>query len=405
MSVDHRVAFAMTAMITVLGVLSGASEAAETPADFDPAWSKFRTYLHGHLEEQHMVGGSVWFFQGPEAIARELYGYADLQENRPVDENTIFHWGSITKTFTGIAIMQLRDGGRLSLDDPVVDYLPELEAVHDPFGDISDITIRQVMSHSAGFRGSTWPWGGDEPWHPFEPTEWSQLVAMFPYTDVEFEPGSRYSYSNPAIIFLGRIIEKLSGDDYEVYIDKNIFKPLEMYRSYFDATPRHLLKYRSNNYYVEDGVPKANGLDFDTGITVSNGGLNAPITDMAHYIAFLIGDADRQADDDAILSRSSLEEMWRPVLPMADPVAATGEEDSIGLIFFLPAGESHVVGHTGSQAAFYSFLYLDLDAKTAAIAAFNSQGVARDGRRTPDARATLNAVRARIFADIFPLFR
>ncbi len=92
------------------------------------------------------------------------------------------------------------------------------------------------MTHSAGFRGATWPWGGDKPWHPFEPTSWSQLVAMFPYTEVEFQPGSRHSYSNPGIIFLGIIIERLTGDDYEVYIDKNVLKPLEMTAA--TSTPR-----------------------------------------------------------------------------------------------------------------------------------------------------------------------
>ena len=167
------------------------------------------------MEEQQMVGGSLWFFRDGKPVANEFHGYADLSEERRVDENTIFHWGSITKTFTGIAIMQLRDRGLLRLDDPVIDYLPEIKAVHNPFGDMETITIRQVMSHSTGLRNPTWPWGGSEPWHPHEPTEWAQLVAMMPYTNVQFQPGSRYSYSNLAIIFLGRIIEQLTGDVYE----------------------------------------------------------------------------------------------------------------------------------------------------------------------------------------------
>ena len=64
---------------------------------------------------------------------------------------------------------------------------------------------------------------------------------MFPYTEIEFKPGSKWSYSNPGIIFLGRVIELLTGDSYEVYVDKNILKPLEMHDTYFDATPYHLL--------------------------------------------------------------------------------------------------------------------------------------------------------------------
>ena len=136
-------------------------------------------------------------------VHKAFEGYQDLATKRAVDENTIYHWASITKTLTGVAIMQLRDRGLLSLDDPAVKYVPELRQVHDPFGDISDVTIRQLMTHSAGFRAGTWPWGGDRPWHPFEPTRWEQVVAMFPYTELLFKPGTKYSYSNPGSSFSG----------------------------------------------------------------------------------------------------------------------------------------------------------------------------------------------------------
>ena len=90
---------------------------------------------------------------------------------------------------------------------------------------------------------------------------------MMPYTQIEFRPGSRFSYSNPGIVFLGRVIERVSGDDYEVYIDKNIFKPLEMYRSYFDTTQSHLLGHRSHSYSRRDESVKPGRFDVDTGIT------------------------------------------------------------------------------------------------------------------------------------------
>src|SRR5699024_7177435 len=148
------------------------------------------------------------------------------------------------------------------------------------YGPMDEITIRMLLTHTAGFRSPTWPWGGDKPWHEHEPTKWSQLKAMMPYTRIHFKPGTQFKYSNPGIIFLGEIIEQLSGDDYEVYIEKNIFSPLGMHRSYFDRTPYHLLQYRSNNYTITaSGDTVANGLDFNTGITVSNGGLNAPVGD------------------------------------------------------------------------------------------------------------------------------
>lgn len=395
------------ASVTLM-LLVAASAFAAVPGDFNPAWARFETAFSDLMKEEPMVGGAVWFFHDGRPSAKVLYGMADLVEKRRVDENTIFHWGSVTKTLTGIAILQLRDRGLLDLDDPVVRYLPELRKVHNRYGDMGTITLRHVMTHSAGFRAGTWPWGTGEPWQPFEPTEWEQLVAMFPYTQIEFEPGSRFSYSNPAILFLGQIIEILAGEDYEVYVDKNIFKPLGMHRSYFDRTPYHLLPFRSNNYTVRDGVPTANGLDFDTGITVSNSGLNAPISDLGLYVAFLMGDPARQAEYDRILKRPSLEEMWEPRLPMTDPVAETAgnSRESIGLIFFVSERNGmKLVGHTGSQAAFQSFLYVDTRAKTAAVAAFNTDGVEKDGVRRPDARKVLTRVREQLFEDIFPLFQ
>jgi len=402
------------AAIAVATVMTAGARAAQAPASFDRAWGEVREFFVDLLEEEGMVGGSLWFFRGGEPLAHELYGFADIDEGRRVDENTIFHWGSITKTFTGIAIMQLRDRGLLRLDDPVIDYIPELQQVRNPYGDMREITIRHLMSHSSGFRNSTWPWGGDEPWHPHEPTRWEQLEAMLPYTEILFEPGSRWSYSNPAIIFLGRIVEQLSGDDYEVYIDKNIFSPLEMHASYFDHTPYHLLPDRANNYLVADGEPRAQGLDFDTGITVSNGGLNAPIPDMAKYLAFLVGgpqDPETQPVYERLLARESLEEMWQVQVGISEPGAPGANpadlRESMGLAYFvLETGDLRLIGHTGSQKAYFSFFYIDPMARTAAIAAFNSQGVPdEEGMRRPDARSVVNAVRAKLFDDVFPLFR
>ena len=377
---------------------------AQVPDGFQPAWRHVAAEYRQLLESEGIIGSSLWFLRDGEVLAREFHGLADLDTQRPVDEHTIYHWASITKTFTGIAIMQLRDRGLLSLDDPVVHYLPELRGVHNPYGSMREITLRQLLSHSSGFRMATWPWGGDEPWHPHEPTSWDQITAMIPYTQIHFEPGSRYSYSNPGIIFLGRIIELLTGDDYEVYVDKNILKPLEMYRTYFDRTPYHLLKHRSNNYYVDNGEISANGLDFDTGITVSNGGLNAPITDMVKYLAFLADAPAERERYEEILARPSLEEMWQPIVDIWVD-SATGTRSQMGLTYFLlEHGDLHVIGHTGGQKAFISFFYVDPRTGAAAIAANNTLGIAGDGDAKPDTRRVMAEVQGMLFESVFTLF-
>lgn len=345
-------------------------------------------------ERRGVVGSAFLVQRDGKTLVHEVYGHADLATARKVDKDTIFHWASITKTLTAVSIMQLRDRGLLKLDDPVVRWVPELAEVRNPFGKIEDITLRHLMSHSAGFRNPTWPWGGQQSWHPHEPTSWSQLVAMMPYTEIKFAPGSRYSYSNPGIIFLGRVIEKITGDEFEVYVEKNIFKPLGMTRSYFDKTPWHLLRHRSNNYRVVQGKPVAQGLDFDTGITVSNGGWNSPLGDLATWTGFLAGSA--RGEGKQVLGRDSLEEMWRPL----QKIGGDGGQ-SMGLSFFLERRKDHfLVGHTGGQKAFISFFLLDPKSRTAGIAAFNTDGVPR-----PAARVIMGAVQRGVREDVFPTYR
>jgi len=345
------------------------------PADFAQVYRKFKTDYTNEMQQAGIVGSSFYLIRDNRILAREHYGLADAEQNRAVDENTIYHWASITKTFTGIAIMQLRDRGLLKLDDPVIKYLPELKNVHNSHGDMGEITIRHLMSHSAGFRNPTWTWRNKD-WQPFEPQRWEQLAAMLPYTEILFKPGSKFSYSNPAIIYLGRIIELLTREDYEVYIDKNIFKPLEMSRSYFDSTPYHLLKNRSHSYYVENGRRRAARFDADTGITVSNGGLNAPLPDMVKYANFLLGDAQKQAVYDGVLKRASLEEMWQPQLETKDDFTQgwMREKTAVGLSFFIDdiAGNRYI-GHNGDQNGFKAYLSLCPKTRAASILVFNTE--------------------------------
>ncbi|MPZ17670.1 MAG: serine hydrolase [Luteitalea sp.] len=131
------------------------------------------------LEASGTPRRSLFVIQDGDVLRHEVYGLQDRDAKRQVDERTIYHWASITKTFTAIAILQLRDRGLLALEDPIVKYVPELRHAHNPFGEMSAITIRHLLSHSSGFRDPTWgSWGGDKAWHPFEPPSWKQLDAM-----------------------------------------------------------------------------------------------------------------------------------------------------------------------------------------------------------------------------------
>jgi CubicO group peptidase (beta-lactamase class C family) len=384
---------------------------ADQSSSFDDRWSKVVTLYRQGLQEAGIVGSSLMFVKDGSVAGKAFEGYQDAATKRRVDEDTIYHWASITKTLTGVGIMQLRDRGLLSLDDPAVKYVPELREVHNPFGDVSQITIRQLMSHSAGFRAATWPWGGDQRWQPFEPTRWEQLVAMLPYTEVRFKPGTQYGYSNPGVIFLGRIIQLLSGDDYETYITKNIFMPLGMTRSFFDRAPYHLLEHRSHSYRmtntVREGQPYRmfveQPFDFDTGITVSNGGLNAPLGDMARWLGFLIGEpstADRRAAYDGVLKRSSIDEMFVPVIRAKDGEGGSGEAVQAGLSCFI---ERHLgvelIGHSGNQNGFISHLYLHRPSRSGYVVSFNTDASGPERRQST--RAIDDDVRDGVIKEFF----
>ena len=349
------------------------SSIVKAQSNFSESYKRFEKTYEQELKNSGIVGSSFMFVKDNKVIAKKFYGMANIEKNQMVDEDTIYHWASITKTLTGIAIMQLRDRGLLKLDDSVVKYLPELRAVHNPYGDMSEITIRQLMSHTAGFRNPTFPWkDSSKTWQPHEPQDWEQLVAMFPYTEIKFKPGSRFSYSNLGVVFLGRIIELITKDDYEVYIDKNIFKPLEMYRSYFVATPYHLLKYRSHSYFIKNGKRTPGRFDVNTGITVSNGGLNAPLPDMVKYLNFLIGDAAKKDIYENVLKRASLEEMWQPIVESNENANGNPVKGlQVGLSFFIDS-QRGLIGHSGDQNGF--IMYIDFQPKTrsASILAFNT---------------------------------
>ncbi|HUB51655.1 MAG TPA: serine hydrolase domain-containing protein [Terracidiphilus sp.] len=330
------------------------------------------------LTQHGIVGGGIAVVHAKEPATEYFFGAMRNGANQPIDAETSYNWASITKTMTSIAILQLRDRGKLTLDDPVVRYVPELRQVHDEFGDVEAITIRELLMHSAGFRNPTWPWDCDDKnncdWQPFEPTRWAQVAAMLPYTHVAFKPGTQWSYSNLGYVFLGQIIERITGDDFEVYIDKNILMPLGMTESYFDRSPYFLESHVSASYLRAGEKLTEQPFNFDTGITTSNSGLKAPITDMVKYLRFLIGDSTNPVYD-FVLKRSSLEEAWTGGLPVVEQneTAYSKDRPNMGLGFFVLDLNGHrYVYHDGDQGGFSSEIFIDPARHVAAVLAVNT---------------------------------
>jgi CubicO group peptidase (beta-lactamase class C family) len=386
----------------------------------------FQPRFESVLTSHGVVGGGLAFVHGPAPATQFFHGNANINSAQRIDADTAYNWASITKTMTAIAILQLRDRGLLSLDDLAVKYVPELRQVHSDFGPIDAVTIRHLLTHSAGFRNPTWPWDCDDSkncdWQPFEPTHWSQVAAMLPYTHLAFAPGSRWSYSNLGYLFLGQIVERISGDDFEVYIDKNILKPLEMHSSYFDRAPYFLESHVSASYLRAGAKLTPQAFNFDTGITTSNSGLKAPIPDMVKYLRFLIGDTANPRYN-FVLKRSTLEEMWTGVLPAIEPGEAPtpytsgphGAQPKMGLGFFIVEVAGHrYIYHDGDQGGFSSELLIDPAGRSATILAVNTTDTGAPEPATtlhpqsntePDPHTDLRqTLRTALIENVFPVY-
>jgi CubicO group peptidase (beta-lactamase class C family) len=421
MPIRHSDVLARAAAIACLMI--AASGHAQAPVSHSPL-DEFRPQFEAVLKQHGVVGGGFALVRSQGLAQTLAFGEARRDTHQQIDDATTYNWASITKTMTAIAILQLRDRGKLSLDDPAVRYVPELREVHDSFGNIEAITVRHLLSHSAGFRNPTWPWDCDDAancdWQPFEPTRWSQVAAMLPYTHVAFAPGTRWSYSNLGYVFLGQIIERLSGDDFEVYIDKNILKPLGMTNSYFDVAPYFLEPHVAASYLRAGAKLTPQPFNYDTGITTSNSGLKAPITDMAKYLRFLIGDPANSLYE-IVLKRSSLEEAWTGVLLATEPgQAATaytagphGSQPKMGLGFFVvETGGHRYIYHDGDQGGFSSELLIDPADRCASILAVNTTDTGApaptpelhpQSNTEPDAKTDLRqTLRTILIEQVFP---
>jgi CubicO group peptidase (beta-lactamase class C family) len=375
--------------VLAMGLVAAPLAAQRRPVTGRPAvepapagWGRFIAAFDGYTVADGVVGGRVMVLRQGRVVGDHRVGLGDRERGTPPAPDAVYHWASITKTLTAIAIMQLRDRGRLSLDDPITRWVPELRLIHDPFGPVDRVTLRMLLSHSGGFQNPTWPYGEGRPWEPFEPTRWEQLVAMMPYQEIAFPPGTKFSYSNPGFVYLGRVIESVTGDPWAVYIQKNIWTPLGLTRSFVGTSPYHLAPLRAASYTIhqDDGRTRteANPREFDPGITIPNSGWNAPMSDLVTYLGFLSGamgdDSAQVRRGAAVLRRASLEEMWRPVVPLG-----TGAPDeAFGLSFYLyRRSGTTVVGHTGEQSGFRSFFFLDPATTTGVIGILNTTNEAR----------------------------
>jgi len=284
-------------------------------------------------------------------------GVRDTASNAKAMPDSVFRIASMTKNFTAMAIMKLRDQGKLSLDAPAARYVPELQGLQYPTTDSPVITVRHLLSHSEGFPEDN-PWG-DRQLAETDATLSRWMRAGFPFSQA---PGMGYEYSNTGFAILGQIVARVSGMRARDYIDREILRPLGMTSTKWEASAvpgdRIARGYgRIDNEWVAE-KPLADGS------YGAMGGLYSSVPDLAKLVSlYLSAYPPRDGDDNGPIRRSSLREMQMPYSPyrstaLRATVNAPLNLSSGGYAFGLGASQTcrfaHSVSHGGGLPGYGS---------------------------------------------------
>jgi CubicO group peptidase (beta-lactamase class C family) len=280
-----------------------------------------------------------------EVIWESAVGIADVETGVEATPDTQYRVGSITKTFTAVAIMQLRDAGKLDLEDTLDKHVEG--AAHKP-------TVRRLLSHASGLQRET----QDDSWLTLRFAPADELLETLEKAEMVLPSGARFHYSNLAYALLGIVVERVSGMPYMDYVRERLFEPIGLTRLSFEPEPPAANGYIGQPYV--DGV--WNAVAVETGAWASAGQLWGTVGDLCRWGAFL---AD---PDESVLAKKSAEEM-RTVQVIWDHerwLAGYG----LGLILRRD-GERILAGHTGSMPGFIASLFFSPGEKVVAAALTN----------------------------------
>ena len=272
-----------------------ASAAADRASEYEAKAAAF-------VKENRLPGAAVGIVHEDKLVWSTGIGFAHVAKSRPADPKTLYRIASITKTFTATAIMQLRDAGKLALDDPVVTHLPELAIATSTFGPIEGLTIRRLLSHESGLQSE--PPETDFAAVRYE-TEAARNLARAADISVTVPPNTQWKYSNLGYQLLGEIVARASGTTYAKYIRSRILTPLKMTSTSLEPLPQRLRTRRATGYeprFLSDELDVAPA---DTGVFEAEGGLWSCVEDLAKWLSC-------QFDPEPILSEKTAAEMHKP---------------------------------------------------------------------------------------------
>ena len=289
---------------------------------------------------------SVLILKNDRLIFEKAMGYKHAAEDIAADSATIYCIASITKTFTATLLLQLVEQGKIKLDDPVENYIPEIKSLVGYTAN-TVITFRQLASHTAGLaREPDYRNGMSGPVEQWE----NKLLACIPHTSIENPPGKVYQYSNIGFALLGLALERVAHIPYIQLIQQKILTPLKMDESFFSVPESKqgdladgLLNMDNIKMEKIPTTPTLKNIGHDGwGYSVPCGGLYATSRDLAKFITGLTG-------QQSLLNAASLKEM-QTIQPVA-------EKYGLGLMIYNK--EPNAIGHSGSTYGYGSDFRVD----------------------------------------------
>ncbi len=305
-------------------------------------------WLPWKIQYDRILGLAVGVVHNGKLVYQKGFGYADIESKILITPKTCFRIASISKTFTAIAIMQLAEQGKINIDDRVEKYLPWFKVETKDF-DSSNITIRQILSHTGGvFRdGNTPHWENDK--FP----DLAGLRKSISNKSVVFENLTKFKYSNFGFALLGEVIKKASGLDYDEYVTKHIIEKLGMERTAPDFKKEHEEWLAKGYSRPIPNKERETFLHSETKTYAPATGFLSNVSDLAKYLVVM---SLKRKEANALVSKESKKEMMREYW-------ATGEEnESYGLGFSIYKIEKRkIVGHSGGFAGFATRISFDTE--------------------------------------------
>ncbi len=332
---------------------------ADRRARFLDACPLLEPLFRAHAEERHIPGLAYGVVVDGELIFTHSVGVRAVATGAPVDADTVFRIASMTKSFAAVAILQLRDAGKLRLDELAATYVPELVSLAYPTADSQPITVRHLLSMTAGFPQ-------DDPWADRQLYRNDAAMRDFYRAGVSWSnpPGITFEYSNYGYMLLGRIITNVSGIPAIDYIRQQILQPLGMDATVWNATDVPAARLALGHRW-EDAQWKEEALLPTGGDVAAFAGLFTSVRDLARWVGFFQSAwPPRNEPEQGPLARSSLREMqqiWRTYTPSATvpSLGARPVIDAGGYGYGLSIqhnGEWETVGHGGGLPGFGSHM-------------------------------------------------